>query len=216
MRRDFRPKPVPPLPLLPENPLPRYRVAAPLALLIFVLVLPALFAAPAAAQAAPSGYQDRPALWAGAEYAWMSACFPYGSSQHINGIGAFADYQWNTLLDLEGEARWMPWGGFAGSTESSYLGGVRHRFPRFHTVQPYAKFLIGEGRIHYPYDIGDAGYLALVPGGGINWSFSRRLALRVDYEYQFWHGSPGFDNQPSHALAPNGIQVGITYRVHVF
>jgi opacity protein-like surface antigen len=120
------------------------------------------------------------------------------------------------LLDLDGEGHWLSYGGFQRSAESSYLAGPKYRFRRLHQFQPYAKFLIGEGHIHYPYEIGDASYFALAPGGGVTYSLTPRWAIRADYEYQFWLNSPGFANEPHHPLTPDGFQVGILYRLRAF
>jgi len=176
----------------------------------------ALSAIAAAAQAAPSGFQTRSSLWVGAGYSNFAASFPYSSNQRIAGFGAIIDYHWMPFLDVEGEGRWLSYEGFAGSTESSYLAGPKYRFHRFHRMQPYAKFLIGEGHIHYPYEIGDANYFTLAPGGGVTYALNRRWAVRGDYEYQFWLNSPGFPNEPNHSLAPHGFQIGIMYRIRAF
>lgn len=182
----------------------------------WLLLLLAFGGVTSQAQSAPAGYQSRSSLWLGAGYSNFAASFPYASSQRITGYGVFVDYHWMPLLDVEGEGRWLAYGGFQDSTESSYLAGPKCRFRRFHHLQPYAKFLVGEGRIHYPYQIGDASYFALAPGGGVTYTLNPRWALRADYEYQFWLNSPGFANEPNHALAPNGVQIGIQYRIRIF
>jgi opacity protein-like surface antigen len=197
----------------PDLRLVRQRSTIACALLLLLL---ALSAVTSPAQSAPSGYQSRSSLWLGAGYSNFAASFPHGSDQRISGYGVVIDYHWMPLLDVEGEGRWLSYGGFQGSTESSYLAGPKYRFHRFHQLQPYAKFLVGEGRIHYPYKIGDAGYFALAPGGGVTYALSPRWAVRADYEYQFWLNSPGFANEPDHPLAPNGVQIGIQYRIRIF
>jgi opacity protein-like surface antigen len=182
-------------------------IAMPLA--FCVTLLPA----PAQAQVVPSGFESRHALWVGGECSTVSASFPYQSGQHIYGCGAFADLHWTPHLDVEGDARWLPFGGFAGSTESNYLVGPRYIFSRFGKFQPYGKFLLGEGTIHYPYQIGNNTYFALAPGGGLNYRVARRLTVRAEYEYQIWLNSPGFANEPDHRLKPNGFNLGVSYQV---
>ena len=167
----------------------------------------------AQAQAVPSGFEERRSVWVGGECSYVSASFPYQSGQHIFGCGVFANMRWTPHLDMEGDVRWLPVGGFAGSTESSYLVGPRYIFRRFGKIQPYGKFLVGLGKIHYPYDIGDGTYFALAPGGGVNYRVSRRLTIRGEYEYQLWSNSTGFVNQPGHTLKPNGFHVGVAYRI---
>jgi opacity protein-like surface antigen len=72
---------------------------------------------------------------------------------------------------------------------------------------------VGDGKIHFPFAIGDASYLALAPGAGANYRLSHRWMLRVEYEYQMWRDSPGFADEPKHELTPNGFHVGVAYRV---
>jgi len=180
-------------------------------------VLPVVLCAPAAsAQSDPSAYKNRSSLWAGAGYTNFAASFPYGSGNRVAGLSAFVDYHWLPLLGIEGEAQWRSFGGFHGSTQSSYLAGPKYRFRRPDRIQPYAKFLVGSGNIHYPFQIGDASYFALAPGGGGTYRLTPNVTVRLDYEYQFWLNSPGISGQPQHALAPNGIQIGIAYRIHSF
>jgi hypothetical protein len=180
------------------------------------VALVALLPRPAQAQAVPSGFEERRSLWVGGQCSYVSASFPYQSERHVYGCGVFANMRWTPHLDLEGDARWLPFGGFAGTTESSYLAGPRYIFRRFGKIQPYGKFLVGRGLIHYPYGIGDGSYFALAPGAGVNYRASRRLTFRAEYEYQVWINSPGFVNEPAHSLRPNGFNIGVTYRLLYF
>jgi hypothetical protein len=181
-----------------------------------ILILAVLSAAGAWAQSAPAGFKSRTSLWVGAGYTNMHASFPFASGQRMSGYGVLVDYHWLPLLDVEAEGLWLSHGGFEGTTESSYLAGPKHRFRSFHHIQPYGKFLVGNGRIHFPFAIGDGSYFALVPGGGATYSISKSWAVRGDYEMQYWLNSPGFANQPKHSFTPNGFQAGIVYRLHAF
>lgn len=172
-----------------------------------------LFLVPAHAQVTPSAYGAEASLWVGTEYSNVSASFPYQSGQRLQGIGIFADFYPNNRLGLEGNVRFLPWGGFEGSTESSYLAGPKIFFFTRRQLRPYGKFLVGAGKIHYPFNIGDATYLALAPGAGAEYHLNHRWMLRVDYEYQIWHNSPGYVNVPDHQLTPNGFHLGIAYRL---
>jgi opacity protein-like surface antigen len=167
----------------------------------------------AQAQAAPSAYGPGHSLWAGAEYSNITASFPYGSNQRLQGVGVFANYHLTSRIALTGDARFLTFGGFESSTESSYLAGPRFVVFAHGRLRPYGQFRAGIGRIHYPYDIGDAGYFALAPAGGTEYRLSSRFMLQGEYEYQFWLNSPGFDNQPGNRLTPNGFHVGIAYRM---
>jgi len=168
---------------------------------------------PAHAQVVPSAYGPAHPLWVGAEYSNISASFPYQSGQRLGGVGVFADFHLNWRFALEGDARYLDFGGFEGSTESSYLAGPNTYFFARGRFRPYGKMLVGMGSIHYPFAIGDASYLTLAPGAGTEYRLSRRWMLRIEYEYQMWPGSPGYANEPQHELTPNGFHVGVAYRV---
>lgn len=184
-------------------------------LLLSVAVTVALicFAAASGAQVVASGYQDVERLWAGVKYSNFSASFPYQSGQRIWGVDGFADLTLNGHIGIEGEARFLYFGGFEGSTESSYLAGPRYLFRRVGKLHPYVNGLVGVGRMHYPFQIGDANYFAIAPAGGASYRLNRKFALRAEYEYEFWLNSPGFSNEPQHALTPNGVQIGIAYSI---
>jgi len=64
-----------------------------------------------------------------------------------------------------------------------------------------------------PFGIGDASYLALAPGAGSEYRLSHRWLLRAEYEYQMWLNSPGYANQPHHQLDPNGIHIGVAFKI---
>jgi opacity protein-like surface antigen len=165
------------------------------------------------AQVVPAAYRTPHVLWVGAEYSNFLASFPYQSSRRLSGVGVFADFKLSGRVGLEGDARFLHFGGFADSTESSYLVGPKVYFFAKGRFQPYGKFLVGLGNIHYPFDIGDASYFALAPGAGSSYRLSRRWMLRAEYEYQIWQNSPGYANEPNHELTPNGFNVGVAYRV---
>jgi len=180
------------------------------ALLVFAVSLAVITTS---AQVVPSADRGGDRLWLDAEYSNINASFPYQSNQRLSGIGAFADFNWNTHLGVEADARFMPFGGFYGETESSYLAGPKFYYSRLGKFQPYAKGLIGVGRIHYPFDIGDATYLSIAPGAGTNYRIGHNWSLRGEYEYQMWLDSPGYANEPAHQIRPNGFQVGFAYRL---
>jgi opacity protein-like surface antigen len=165
------------------------------------------------AQTVPAGYRTPRSLWVGGEYSNFSASFPYQSSQRLEGLGAFVDFKLGGRIGVEGDARFLNFGGYEGSTERSYLAGPKVYLFTKGRFQPYGKFLVGVGEIHYPYEIGNASYFALAPGGGAGYRLSDRWMLRAEYEYQIWPNSPGFANEPKHELTPNGVNVGVAFLV---
>jgi opacity protein-like surface antigen len=172
-----------------------------------------LFAGLARAQVAPSAIGPSHPLWVGAEYSNVNASFPYGSDQRLWGFGVFADYHLAAHVGLEAEARFLGFNSFYGETEDNYLAGPQYLIARIGNLQPYAQFLVGLGKIQYPFDIGNGSYLALAPGAGVNYRIGRRWSLRAEYEYQLWPGSPNIGNEPAHEITPSGFHVGIVYRL---
>lgn len=185
----------------------RFRISCCVAFLIMIS------AVPARGQAEPSAYGPGHSFWVGGEYSNISASFPYNSGQRLQGAGAFASYHITSRIALDGDARFLTFGGFEGSTERSYLAGPKIFILAGGRFRPYGKFLVGTGHIHYPFQIGDANYFALAPGAGVDYRVRRRWIVRFDYEYQIWHNSPGFSNEPRHQLTPNGFHIGVGYRL---
>jgi len=168
----------------------------------------------ARAQVVPDALDPPHAIWVGGEYSNIHASFPYQSSQRLWGVGAFADYHSSEKIDIEAEARFLRFNSFYGETEDNYLAGPRYLVERSRRFQPYAQCLVGIARMHYPFNIGSMQYLALAPGGGMNYRISRKLTPRGEFEYQLWPGSPNFANEPAHEITPYGFHVGMAYRIH--
>jgi opacity protein-like surface antigen len=167
----------------------------------------------ARAQVVPSATGPGHSLWVGGAYSNINASFPYAGNQRLWGITGFADYNVKGHIGVEAETNFLRFNSFYGETEDNYLAGGRYLVERFGKFQPYGKFLVGLGKIQYPFSIGSGTYLALAPGGGLNYRLSRRFSLRAEYEYQMWPGSPNFTNEPAHELTPNGFHAGIAYRL---
>jgi opacity protein-like surface antigen len=190
--------------MLNSNRLPGLRIICWMAVLLLALA--------AQAQVAPSAYGPGHSLWVGGEYSNINASFPYQSNQRLSGISVFADYNVNSPIGVEAAARFLRFNSFYGESEDNYLAGPRYVVRKFGRLQPFAKFLVGIGKIQYPFSIGSGSYLALAPAGGVDYRLSHRWAIRAEYEYQFWPGSPGFSNEPANQLTPNGFHAGIAFR----
>jgi len=181
----------------------------------FALLPAALFG-----QAAPAVRGGVPPLWAGGYYSNFNADLnrdfysDFGadrSPSRLSGLGVYVDWNLFGKLGAEGEARWLRFDQHLGTHEDNYLVGPRYSF-RHGKYVPYVKFLLGAGELNFPSGAGHGGYLAMVPGGGLDYRLSRRFVVRGDYEYQFWPKAPGGD-LPTHGLTPNGFSVGLGYRV---
>jgi opacity protein-like surface antigen len=171
------------------------------------------FAVSAQGQVVQSATGPHHALWVGGEYSNFEASFPYRSNARLWGIGGFADYHLGAHIGVEAEAGFLRFNSYYGESEDNYLAGPRYAIRSFGKLQPYAQFLAGLGRIQYPFQIGTGRYLALAAGAGASYRISRRWALRGQYEYQVWPGSPDIVNQPAHQLTPNGFQIGVAWRL---
>jgi hypothetical protein len=187
-----------------------------LSLCLTLPIMAAMCTKPLRAQAVYAGHLSHTALWAGGECSGFSASFPYQSGERIYGCGLTANLRWAFHWDVEGSARWLSFNTYAGATERTLLIGPRYTIVRYHGIEPYGKFLVGDGTIHYPYSVGTDSYLTLAPGGGVKLRFSPWLNVHAEYEYQFWLNSPGFTNEPKHSLHPNGINIGVTFKVWPF
>jgi hypothetical protein len=194
--------------------------------LLFLLPAVLLAQSPAAATGAESS------LWAGGEMTSFNPDYGCGSvspfqcwSRQVTGPTAFFDFNVHPKWGVEGEARWLDWNGLGGMTISNYLVGGRYRIVRFHRLTGWAKLLLGGGWIQTP-DYPQAGslkgsFFAYAPGATVECPIWHRLALRGDYEYQIWPSFYGGNTvsgtgtviQHSNGLTPNGISVGVTYRI---
>lgn len=172
-----------------------------------------LLAGSAQAQVTPTASRASRGLWVGAEYSSIHASFPYQSNSSLWGIGGFVDYHFTPHIAAEVDARFLRFDGFYGETEDNYLAGPRYLTRRSGRIEPYAQCLMGINQIQYPFQIGIGRYFALAPGGGASFRISHRLALRGEYEYQYWMNSPNIPNEPAHTITPYGFHVGVAYKV---
>jgi len=166
----------------------------------------------ACAQVVPAGYEGRHLLTAGGLFSYFDADY---ASNKVMGVGTYVDWTPPMFFHLgaEGEARWLTLNGANSFSEYDYLIGPRYTFPMRGRLRPYAKVLAGAGEINFPYHLAHGGYLAIAPGGGVDYTWSSRLRVRADYEYQFWPKAVGIPEIPSSSLKPNGVSVGISYAI---
>jgi hypothetical protein len=132
------------------------------------------------------------------------------------GVNAFIDYSplFSGDLGVEGEGRWLKFGGSGSFSEYNYLVGPRYRFHyKSEKYQPYAKVLVGAGEINFPYGLGHGGYFAMAGGGGIDIALREHWKFRADYELQYWPNALNIPGIQTGAMHPNGVSVGFTYRL---
>lgn len=143
-----------------------------------------------------------------------SSPFSCGSRQ-LEGVTALVDINHvRGKFGAEGEARWLHWGGPGGGlVESNYLLGPRFQALRFHKLTGDVKILLGGSWITLPNGLGNGSYFTIAPGATAGYRLTRRIQVRVDYEYQFWPSFSGIQGLPNNGLTPNGFSAGFTYRV---
>jgi Outer membrane protein beta-barrel domain len=152
-------------------------------------------------------------LSVGGSFSFFDASY---ASNKTAGLGTFIDYSplFSGNLGVEGEGRWLVFGGEHDFSEYNYLVGPRYRFYlKRDKFQPYAKFLVGAGEINFPYDLAHGGYFVMAPGGGLDVSLREHWKLRADYEFQFWPSAPGIPGIQTGSFHPNGVSVGFVYRL---
>jgi hypothetical protein len=196
-------------------------------LAILFLLAPALFA-----QNSQTATGGGASLWVGAEYSSFNP--DYGCAGHflfycgsqgglLRGIGAVVDLNLHPKWGAEGEARWLPWNGIGGETESSYLIGPRYRLVRFGKADLWGKMMFGGGSVITPNysEVGGTkgSFFVYAPGLTLDYRLTSRLSFRADYEYQIWPSfagpsttSGGTTVEHNHGLTPNGVSVGVTWR----
>ncbi len=168
----------------------------------------------AAAQAEYSAERAPVSLSVGGSFSFYDA--NYGGYK-VGGIATHIDFSpiiWDHV-GVEGEGRWLTLNSSRGFREYNYLIGPMYRMTlsehrRFH---PYAKALVGQGVIDFPNHLAYGRYFVFAPGAGVDYTLNRRWRVRADYEFQIWPGAPGIPGDSSGPLKPNGVTVGLTYRV---
>jgi opacity protein-like surface antigen len=179
-----------------------------------VLALSVLFFASTIAfgQAAPSATGNAAPLVVGGYFSYFDAGY---AGNKVMGPGAFID--WSPAIEgnlgIEAEGRWLKFGADHEFSEYNYFGGLRYRIRATSKFQPYAKFLVGAGELNFPYQLAHGSYFALVPGGGLDYVVRPRWRVRADYEYQVWLNSPGIPGIQDSTVKPNGVSVGVSYRI---
>lgn len=177
----------------------------------------------ARAQVVPSAYARGMSVTAGGEVSGFQPDYtgfgvPAAASFRgdLAGIGTFVDVKFTPWVQIEAEGRWMrfnqPQGGIY---EDNYLIGPRLPIYKLHfwRATPYAKVLVGFGKLNFEHGNGWGRYTDIAYGGGLDIKMSKRINLRMpDFEYQQWpKWSEGVGNPTT--LFPYGLSVGVSYRV---
>jgi opacity protein-like surface antigen len=187
------------------------------ALLLTLLVAGTLAAR---GQVVPSAYARGLSITAGGEASVFQPDYagfgiPQSSSTDLYGFGAYVDVKFNPWVQVEAEGRWLRFNQVDGIYEDNYLIGPRLPIYklRFWRATPYAKILIGYGKLNFENNNGWGRYTALAYGGGLDVKLTNRIDVRLpDFEYQQWpKWSEG--TTTTYNLLPYGISIGVSYRV---
>jgi hypothetical protein len=93
--------------------------------------------------------------------------------------------------------------------QNTFLAGAYFDGIHFGRVRPFARAAGGLGTIEFPSRnpaYTRDSYTVYAPSGGFEYQLSRKVALRAEYEYQFWKDFHG----PRY-LNPQGVTLGVTY-----
>jgi hypothetical protein len=129
----------------------------------------------------------------------------------LYGIGVYVDARFTRWVQPEFEARFLPWHGYLGLTESTYSIGERVPIINFHKITPYGKLLAGLGTGNF---LQSPGFM-LTYGGGVDYRLNRKFTIRcADFEYQAWPVTNVFQGVTTHfTVRPYGLSAGMSYRI---
>ena len=185
--------------------------------ILFVVICGILFAGSfkTFAQVAPTAYRGQTTLQLGVLGSAFQPDYAGGgvtgaSPQWLWGYGAYADWKMTRWVGIEGEARWLRMNSYINIREDNYLVGPRvpiHEFKRLGAT-PYAKGLLGMGRMNFEYNEAYGRFFNVALGGGVDLKLSRHWSVRAaDFEYQLW------PNWVNGTLKPYGLSAGIGYKI---
>ncbi len=158
----------------------------------------------AMAQAAPTATGPGTTVVAGGGASLFDS--PYGR-RNLGGAFIFADIQPHWRFGVELEARYLRMHTSEEISEKNYLAGPRLLLRSGHW-QPYAKFLIGDGHIEFPFQYAHGDFLAILPGAGLDLEMNDFVNVRVvDLEYQIWR------EFPFGSMSPYGVSAGVSFRL---
>ena len=124
------------------------------------------------------------------------------------GSAVVANMHLRGRYSLEAEARFLKYHTDEQVTQTTYLIGPELVLLKHGPFRPYAKFLVGDARMTFPFGYAHGNYFAMAPGAGLDIAIAPRLDLRlIDVEYQSW---PQFTYGNLH---PFGVTAGIRLRL---
>jgi len=182
---------------------------------LFLSLLVVSAAAPLRAQVTHAATEGKLPLTVGT--GWSNYSVDWGPSSRMDGITVWADWRLRGMpgflkgLSISAEGQCICWNvpDIGKHKLEAGLGGPSYRYERWERVRPYVKYLIGFGGMtftitsmpSYTHDT----RVIYAPGGGADIRVWNKLAVRGDYEYQFWPNL--FPNTSN----PNGFTIGAVW-----
>lgn len=136
----------------------------------------------------------------------------YGPGRRMQGPVGWASVNLFHGLGVDGSARTLFMNTPSQLTrmqQTTFLGGINYEGPRFWIVRPFVRAAAGIGIIEFPsrnpsytrdsYSVG-------APSGGLDFQVTDHIAIRGEYEYEFWR-----DYQGPNYLNPQGVTLGVSY-----
>jgi Outer membrane protein beta-barrel domain len=169
----------------------------------------------ARAQAVPAAYAQRFTIVAGGLGSVFQPDYRGGGvaltgPKRLYGAGAYVDVKLTRYVQFETECRWLRFNPYLDITQNNYLIGPRLPIERlrFRQATPYAKLLIGFGRMNFEYNAATGRFADLAYGGGVDVKLTKKISVRaIDFEFQKW------PQWLSSSLSPYGASVGIGYKI---
>jgi len=132
------------------------------------------------------------------------------SSNRLYGVGAYVDVKFTRWFQIEAEGRWLRFNQIDNINQDNYLIGPRLPIPHLHIwrATPYAKALIGYGKMNFELNEAHGRFTDIAYGGGVDIKLTKRISIRaIDFEFQQW------PKWLSSSLSPYGASVGVGYKI---
>ncbi len=146
-------------------------------------------------------------LQIGAGYTSANANYEYVHNR-IAGFYFYTDFDFKAHYGIEGSFHQLNDPNSAVYQRTFALGPryVRHYALGQRDLSPYVTVQGGAGVLNFP-KYANLGYAMLAGAGGVDFSISRRINLRAEYQYQDWFNAPG----SGLSIKPSMFSVGAAY-----
>ena len=127
-----------------------------------------------------------------------------GSGDSLKGFGLYSSFDFKPHLGAEISFRQTTPSYGNNVYERTYEIGGRYVYP-IRSFKPFARAMYGRGIFNYPENIANIAYNLYSLGAGVDFSLTRSLNFRAEYEHQYWFSFP------LTPLQPNLATIGVAY-----